>query len=142
MPESSQEQKSAHVFQKNVVSLRIGISFARNALACVQSGGAEGVPNSLHVVFPENWIHSPWKRLVVLLVGDQNRVRRLTSQASLRGVVGDVVGRAGGENARVPADEKRPFEEPAALVVQEVFVPAILDQFGNDHDNLAVGMLG
>src|SRR5260370_6206837 len=57
-------------------------------------------------------------------------------------MVRDVVGGAGGENARVAADEERPFEESAALVVQKIFVPAILDQFGNDHDNLAVGVLG
>src|SRR5256884_2698173 len=57
-----------------------------------------------------------------------------------RALLRDVVGRAGGINALVAADQECPFEEPGALVVQEVFVPTALHQFGNDHDNLPVGV--
>ena len=57
-----------------------------------------------------------------------------------RGLLRDVIGRAGGINALVATDQEGPFEEPGALVVQEVFVPTALHQFGNDHDNLSVGV--
>src|SRR5271168_3599805 len=45
------------------------------------------------------------------------------------------------ENALIAAREKHPLEEPAALIVQEVFVPAVLYQFRYHHNNGALGML-
>src|SRR5712691_8680 len=59
---------------------------------------------------------------------------------SFRGGLRDVVGRAGGVYALVATDQEGPFKEPGPLVVQEVFVPTALHQFGNDHDNLSVGV--
>src|SRR5438045_9509531 len=59
--------------------------------------------------------------------------------ASFRGLSGDVVWRADGENALVAADQERPFKEACTLIVQEIFVPAIFDQFGNDNNNMPRG---
>jgi hypothetical protein len=67
--------------------------------------------------------------------------KSLQTVASPRGLPGDVVGRADGENALVAADQKRPFQEPGALVVQEVFIPAIFDKLGNHDDNAPIGVL-
>src|SRR5947207_995815 len=61
--------------------------------------------------------------------------------ASFRGLSGDVVWRADGENALVAADQERPFKEACTLIVQEIFVPAIFDQFGNDDNNMTSGVL-
>src|SRR5260370_7445074 len=86
-----------------------------------------------HVQF---WISN----LGILTSSNLGKYHLLNLDDLLCGLFRDVVGRADGENALVATDEKSPFEEPGALVVKEVFIPAILYQFGNDHDNLAVGM--
>jgi len=52
----------------------------------------------------------------------------------------DVVRGANGENALVATHQKRPLEEPGTLVMEEIFVPAILDQLWNDDDNAPIGM--
>ncbi len=52
-----------------------------------------------------------------------------------RGLLRDVIGRAGGINALVATDQEGPFEEPGALVVQEVFVPTALHQFGKHAES-------
>src|SRR5260370_11066301 len=59
----------------------------------------------------------------------------------IRGLIRDVVGRVDGENALVAADEECPFEEPAALVVEKIFVPVIFDQFRNDDDNSPIWVI-
>src|ERR1700730_310274 len=53
---------------------------------------------------------------------------------SFCGLFRDVIRRADGENALVTPDQERPFEEPAALDVEEILVPATFDKLGN-HDN-------
>ena len=60
---------------------------------------------------------------------------------SLQRLVGEVVGGGEGEDALVALDHQGPFEEAAALVVQEIFVPAFLNELGNDDDNAAFGIL-
>lgn len=58
------------------------------------------------------------------------------------GVVAEIVGRVEGEDALVAFDEEEPFEEAAALVVEEIFVPAAFGEFGNDNEDAAIGLLG
>src|SRR5208283_2747194 len=55
--------------------------------------------------------------------------------------IGEVVGGGECENALVALDHQGPLEEAAALVVEEIFVPTLLDEFGNDDDDATVGML-
>ena len=66
---------------------------------------------------------------------------RLNDWLHFGGLSGDVVWRADGENALVAADQERPFQEACTLIVQEILVPAIFDQFGNDHNNMTIGVL-
>src|SRR5438045_9399340 len=61
--------------------------------------------------------------------------------ASFRGLSGDVVWRADGENALVAADQERPFKEACTVIVQEMFVPAIFDEIGSDDNNVPSGVL-
>src|SRR4029077_11230751 len=99
--------------------------------------------------FPEPWSFNSCQvysvegadAVIQSAVDKASYMSRCSSEASLRGLVGDVVGCADGENALVATDEERPFEEPGALVVQEIFVPAIFDQLGNDDDDAPVGMV-
>src|SRR6202171_4309158 len=60
---------------------------------------------------------------------------------SFCGLFGDVIRRADGENALVAADQERPFEEPAALVVEEILVPAIFAKLGKHANNESIGVL-
>jgi len=57
------------------------------------------------------------------------------------GMIAQVIGGVDGENALVATNFQHPFQQAAALVVQEVFVPRAFDQFGDDHDDAAVRML-
>jgi hypothetical protein len=83
----------------------------------------------------ECWPHSSWPAR-----GSKASSTACKLLTSFRGRLRDVVGCAGRIYALVAADQEGPFEEPGALVVQEVFVPTALHQFGNDHDNLPVGV--
>lgn len=56
-------------------------------------------------------------------------------------MIAKIVRGAHSENALVAADQKHPFQQAAALVVEEIFVPAAFHQLGNDHDDTAIGML-
>lgn len=38
-------------------------------------------------------------------------------------------------------DQESLFKKAGALVVEKIFVPVVLYQFGNDHHNIAVGIL-
>jgi len=60
---------------------------------------------------------------------------------SFCGLFRDVIRRADGENALVAPDQEGPFEEPGALVVEEILVPAIFDKLGNHDDNMSIGVL-
>src|SRR6267154_51372 len=73
--------------------------------------------------------------------GVSGTTRTIKCLASFRGLSGDVVWRADGENTLVAADQERPFQEACTLIVQEILVPAIFDQFGNDDHNLTIGVL-
>jgi len=53
----------------------------------------------------------------------------------------DIPRRTDGEDVLVAAGQQRPLQQPAALVVKKVFVPLILDQLGDHHDNVALGIL-
>lgn len=53
----------------------------------------------------------------------------------------DVVRRGDREDALIAAGQQHPFQQAAALVVEEIFVPVILDHFGNDHQDAPVRML-
>jgi hypothetical protein len=57
------------------------------------------------------------------------------------GVVAEIVGRVQREDAFVAFDEEEPFEEAAALVVEEIFVPATFGEFWNDDEDAAIGLL-
>src|SRR5579872_7300108 len=53
----------------------------------------------------------------------------------------DVPRRTYGKYPFIAASEKNPFEKPPPLIVEKIFVPFVLHQFGDDHDNVAAGML-
>src|SRR5208283_4099213 len=55
-------------------------------------------------------------------------------------LVPDIPGRTHGEDAFIAAGQEHPFQKPGALVVEKVFVPLVLHQFGYDHDDVASGM--
>jgi hypothetical protein len=57
------------------------------------------------------------------------------------GVVAEIVGGVQGEDALVAFDEKEPFEEAAALVVEEIFVPAAFGEFWDYDEDAAIGLL-
>ncbi len=113
-----------------------------NALAADNLEGGRGlhVPLRNKTSPQELEIHLRRKRLVELVSRRLEQSTLLMTPSLFRGLVGDIVGRADGENALVAADEERPFEEPCALVMKEIFVPAIFDQLGNDDDDAPVGM--
>ncbi len=52
----------------------------------------------------------------------------------------DVPRRTHREDAFIATGEKHPFQKPATLIVEEVFVPSVLHKFRYDHDNAASGM--
>lgn len=52
--------------------------------------------------------------------------------------IGEIAGRGEREDALIALGEERPFEEAAALVVQEIFVPVIFHQLRDDHHDAAV----
>ncbi len=83
----------------------------------------------------------PGNHFVGKKAGVSRTTRTINCLASFRGLSGDVVWRADGENALVAADQERPFKEACTLIVQEIFVPAIFDQFGNDDNNMTSGVL-
>ena len=56
------------------------------------------------------------------------------------GSLPDVPRRAHREDAFIAAGEKHPFQKPATLIVEEVFVPFVLNQLRYDHDNAASRM--
>ena len=71
-------QKSAHVPQENRVNLRDGVRFSKRSLA---RQDLQGVSTPLEIrLTPINRIRSIWKRLVDLLVGDQNLARGVSHE--------------------------------------------------------------
>ena len=52
----------------------------------------------------------------------------------------DIPRRTHGEDAFIAAGEKHPFQKSATLIVEEVFVPPVLDKLRYDHNNVARGM--
>jgi hypothetical protein len=53
----------------------------------------------------------------------------------------DIPGRSHRKDALIAAGEKHPFQKPAALIVEEIFVPFVFHEFGYDDNNAAIGML-
>ena len=62
-------------------------------------------------------------------------------RAAESGALADVPGSADRENSGIAAGEEDPFQKAAALIVEEVFVPPVLDQLGYDNDDAARRML-
>ena len=52
-----------------------------------------------------------------------------------------VPGRADGKDALVAMDQQHPFEKPAALIMEEIFIPAVFHELGNDYHNAAIRTL-
>src|ERR1700751_1784801 len=57
-----------------------------------------------------------------------------------RPVIGNIPWCGEGGNALVALREERPLEQPAALVMQKIFIPAIFDERGDDDDDRALRM--
>jgi hypothetical protein len=57
------------------------------------------------------------------------------------GLCPNIPGRAHREDSFIAAGEKHPFQKPATLIVEKVFVPFVLHEFRYDHDNAASRML-
>jgi hypothetical protein len=55
--------------------------------------------------------------------------------------MGNVIGGADGEDPLVAAYQKGPFQEAGALIMEEVFIPAVLDQLWNHDDDTPFWML-
>ena len=55
-------------------------------------------------------------------------------------LVGEVTGGGEGKDALVALGQEGPFEQAAALVVQEILVPAIFNESGNNDNDSAVGI--
>ena len=53
----------------------------------------------------------------------------------------DVPGCTHRKDAFIAARQKHPFQKPASLIVEEIFIPFIFDKFGHHHDNAAIWML-
>ena len=51
----------------------------------------------------------------------------------------DVPGRAHRKDAFIAAGEQHPFQKPAALIVEEVFIPFVFHKLGYDDDDAAAG---
>src|ERR1019366_9406780 len=52
----------------------------------------------------------------------------------------DVPGRTHGEDAFIATGEKHPFQQMGTLIVEQVFVPFVLDELRYDHDDIASRM--
>jgi len=103
----------------------------------------EGETHLKHFWNDSQWCVKFWIRSGNALRRHKTRgVTLLNLDDLFRGLVRDVVGRADRENTFVATDEESPLEEPGTLIVQEIFVPAVFDQFGDDHDDAPVGMFG
>src|ERR1700687_2956785 len=53
----------------------------------------------------------------------------------------DVPGRTHGKDALIALDKQHPFQKPAALIVEKVFIPSVFHELGYDHDDAAIRML-
>jgi len=71
-------KKSAHVLQENGVNLRDRVRFSKKSLARQDLEGVSTPPEIR--LTPINWIRSIWKRLIDLLVGDQNIARGVSHE--------------------------------------------------------------
>src|SRR5882762_5157726 len=56
------------------------------------------------------------------------------------GSLPDVPRRTHREDAFIAAGEKHPFQKPATLIVEEVFVPSVFHKLRYDHNNAASGV--
>ena len=52
----------------------------------------------------------------------------------------DVPRRTHREDAFIAVSEKDPFQKPATLIVEKVFVPSVLHKLRYNHDNAASGI--
>ena len=59
-----------------------------------------------------------------------------------RGMVAEIVGGVEGEDALIAFYQQEPFEQAAALIVEEIFVPLAFGEFGDDDDDAALGLFG
>lgn len=57
------------------------------------------------------------------------------------GMVAEIIRRVECVDALVAFDEEEPFEEAAALVVEEILVPLAFGEFGDDDNDAAIGLL-
>src|SRR6266436_800775 len=53
----------------------------------------------------------------------------------------DVPGSRHGKDVLVAVDQQQPFQKTPALIVQKVFIPAVLHELGYDHNNAAIRVL-
>jgi len=53
----------------------------------------------------------------------------------------EMVGRRQGEDAAVATYQQQPFQKPAALIVQKVFIPVVFHDLWNNDDQFAVWVL-
>ena len=52
----------------------------------------------------------------------------------------DVPGRTHRKDTLIASGQERPFQKPPPLIVKEKFVPLVLHELGNDHDDVASGI--
>ena len=52
----------------------------------------------------------------------------------------DVPRRTQRKDAFISVSEKHPFQKPATLIVEKIFVPFVLHKLRYDHDNAASGV--
>ena len=57
------------------------------------------------------------------------------------GMMSEVIRGVEREDMLVAFHEKQPLEQAAALIVEEIFVPAAFGEFGNDDNDATIGML-
>ena len=74
---------------------------------------------------------------------EQLESRRPSTDAGLPelGSLPNVPRRTHREDSFIAAGKKHPFQKPATLIVEEVFVPSILHQFRYHYNNAATGIL-
>ena len=49
--------------------------------------------------------------------------------------------RAHRKDTFISARQQHPFQKPATLIMEEVFIPFVFHKLGDHHDNAAIGML-
>jgi hypothetical protein len=74
---------------------------------------------------------------------EQLESRRPSTDAGLPelGSLPNVPRRTHREDSFIAAGKKHPFQKPATLIVEEVFVPFVFHKLGYNHNYAAIGML-